>query len=51
MAKQVFGEYYLRVKDNFVERAASRVISFVELRGAEAHGLFNQSPYTAVVLQ
>ena len=34
MAKQVFGEYYLRVKGNFVERAASKVISFVELRGA-----------------
>ena len=46
MAKQVFGEYYLRVKENFVERAASRVISFVELRGAEAHMACSVSPLT-----
>ena len=51
MAKQVFGEYYLRVKGNFVERAASKVISFVELRGAEVHCLFSQLLCTAVVLQ
>ena len=51
MAKQVFGEYYLRVKGNFVERAASEVISFVELMGADVHGLFSQLLCTAVVLQ
>ena len=51
LAKQVFGEYYLRVKGNFVERAVSEVISFVELMGAKVHGLFSQPLCTAVVLQ
>ena len=51
LAKQVFGEYYLRVKGNFVERAASEVISFVELMGAEVHGLSSQLLCTTVVLQ
>ena len=51
MAKQVLGEYYLRVKGNFVERAVSKVISFVKLMGAEVHGLYSQLLCTAVVLQ
>ena len=51
MAKQFFGEYYLRVKGNFIKRAASKVISFVELMGAEVHGLFSQLLCTAVVSQ
>ena len=50
MAKQVFGEYYLRVKGNFVERAVSEVISFVEMRGAKEDGLFSQTVCAGAVL-